>query len=259
MKAIYEAARALLLTPKSPSYNPAAARAFAALPSEMRDALRVFERVNRGHRHQLAAEVLSPGDILSRPLPGSAEYTRRLAVSDSSSALLDAVLKLTEVPDDPALAALFDATDELGWLASHAEVRVFSHLQRSKGLPPRFTLEDWTATHGGVKRQITLAVRHRRIGLTLARTVSVPAGSYNSLRESHAAIQRMDIALYALLGSVANWPQFVEAERVREVPAQPLLDRARAQLLGALNPFTPEERRQLIHHWAALCPTSERT
>lgn len=248
MKSIFQASRHFLLSPKSPAFNSATARAFKSLPHGLRTALRTFERANRGHRHQLDQEVLRPA------LPGSEVHPRRNLVCETSNAVLTHVLALTDLPDDPTLASLFDAKDELGWLARHAELRAHEKLRRRAGMPLGYVLEDFSFTQGGSKCQMTLVVHHRRSGLIAGRTVSMPAGYYNTLRQAYATIRRVDQGIYDLLAEVDSWPQFVEAERGIAEPAQPLLDLARVQLQQALNPFTLVERKELVRNWLSLCP-----
>jgi len=250
MKALYDAIRNLLLPSKAPTFNSSAARAFAALPEELREALRNFERSNRGHRHLLAAQA----HVLNVPTPGTTEHAQRQVINDSCNTLFEALLKLTELPEDPALTTLLDAPEALGWLGMHAEVRLWRKLSRRVGLPSRFVLESWSTTYGGTKCQVNLVVRHRRLALTIGRTISIPAGTYDTLRQAYCTSHAMEKSVYELFAGVEEWPEFVEAERAETKPQQLVLDRARAQIQEALNPFSQAEREQIVRSWMALCP-----
>lgn len=258
MKALFHAVQRLVrLQGEAPITRSNPTGSFLnTLPQPLQDALVAFELRNRGHRHQLADEALSPGDMLTHPLPGSPEYARRRMVCDTSRQLLEALVSEEDLPPSPHWTALLGARDDLGWLAYHAELTLQRYcIGFRSGLAAHLHFEESRIYHDEGKCLLEMVIRHRRAKLTVKRVIPLHRYDCATLKSADIFIQRNRDLVRQTLEGAADWPEFQTAESATVSPALVLLhERARTELQRALNPFSLEERRQILLNWAAVCP-----
>jgi hypothetical protein len=259
MKALFHAVQRLVrLQGEAPITRSNPTGSFLnTLPQPLQDALVAFELRNRGHRHQLADEALSPGDMLTHPLPGSPEYARRRMVCDTSRQLLEALVSEEDLPPSQHWTALLGARDELGWLAYHAELLLQRHCSGFRnGLAAHLQFEESRIYRAEGKCLMELVIRHRRAKLSVKRVIPLHRYDCATLKSADIFVQRNRDLVRQTLEGAADWPEFQACEPATVSPLVALLpERARAELQRALNPFTYEERHQIIENWASLRPT----
>lgn len=124
MKAIYKEARALAY-PLEVQHKAGRAFTTGSFRANLREALRVFERVNRSVRHNFDAPYLQLC-AKTTEYPSPAEHAQRKKMFESLTGLVKA-LQEGQHPNAAQLLPLLRAQDTSGWLENYAS-RTFLNL-----------------------------------------------------------------------------------------------------------------------------------
>lgn len=218
MKAIYEAARALLYPlDRDCAAGVAFARGINSYRPQLRKALVEFEHVNRGHRHLLSTPGLTLAEAGRRagPYADKGYPSMRANLRESTYALARAVIDGDPHAQTPALKALLAAKDDSGWIAHFANGELYQLGLNNKkiGLPRSFYMmlnidiqENqvvWTAT---VTDKETPACAIRALP-----PIPLQASTLGNLAP---LLLKARLALQGLVGDVLSWPEFSKRNEV---------------------------------------------
>jgi len=209
MKAIYDAVRALAY-PKEAQQQAGIAFSSGSFRAPVREALRRFERANRGNRNRLDSLELSA------TARNSAAYYElepqnwvvRERLGTTFTALADEVLKGHPHPSSQNLERLWAAKDNSGWMRTYVYHRLGTLLQTAQklGLPSDFELiSRFAFTDQGVS--LNLRVCDSRGYLEAERDVQIKV-VVQSFNDVVAFEREAKASLSALFQDILTWPEF---------------------------------------------------
>jgi len=218
MKAIYEAARALLYPlDQDCAAGVAFARGINSYRPQLRQALVQFEHVNRGHRHLLSTSGLTLAEASRRagPYADKGYPSMRANLRDSTYALARAVIEGDPHAQTPALKALLAAKDDSGWLPHFINGELYQLGLKNKkiGLHRSFYLmlnidiqESQVVMSATVTDKETPACAIRAIA-------PIPLAATN-LGNLAPLLRKARFALQNLVEDVLSWPEFSKRDEL---------------------------------------------
>lgn len=218
MKAIYEAARALLYPLEHDcAAGVAFARGINSYRPQLRQALVQFEHVNRGHRHLLSTPGLALANAARRagPYADKGYPSMRAKLRESTYALARAVIEGDPHAQTPALKALLMAQDDSGWLEHFVNGELYQlglnnkkiGLHRSFYLMLNIDIQELQVV-------MTATVTDKETPACAIRAMPAILLQATSLGNLVPLLRKTRLALQNLVADVESWPEFSKRNEV---------------------------------------------